>query len=730
MSALTDGTQAGTIPASPITPAPTTADTSTAPVNFNPLTGNAATAQIPPAAPAPQVAKPVTTTSSTPAEDHLTGIVIPAMNAANTAIADNNATPAKPEYVYNVPDGNGGFYSGPAANAPQPKPAAPAPTAEETAANTPDTGYKFAYSADGTKTQIPLTDTAVQHGLSDTNPTAGPIAPTTPVVASASLPSGTTYKQYSDGTYGTYDALGNYIGTGTQSAFQTAQAGASIMSSYEQIINGSFPLTANQQAQIQAAKDAAQKLINQQQTINANAQGATAILMNLRGLSGDTVGISTMQQTANAGAQKIADIQSQLASDIAKMTASFNSDNLTAVKDAYTAFAANSKALQDGIDKIHADTMAAAAAQEKTLNDQRTYDLNVAKFKQTGDQNAFDNAFKQEQEAFKEKMDKANLAVNQFKAGMMGGVGVGTGISQSAQMGASGAVDPASQSQVLAQISKTYGPMTATAIKGLADYSINPADWSSRATTKGGMSKSEAVALAKMVDPTYDDSQYTVRAAMKKNLTSGSYSQTITSANTLIQHLAKMKADMAALGNTGAFGSVLNPLKNLEMGVLGSGKLTAVQTDINAVASEASKVYKGVGSASEQEISDWKKTMNVNMSPDQQEKAIQSIVDLMAGKLTTLNDNYQGVMGSPLGTFAGGFQILTDRNAQTLKDMGIDPASVDPTYGNSPQDKMTSFYQASPQNASLVDSIVKAHPEYANDPAAIANLLTQNGISI
>lgn len=705
MAALTDGTKAGTIESSPVVPAPVAADTSTG--AGNPLTGQDATAKI-----------PTTTVSSKTASDYVTDKITPALANASTEIANNNqkmATalpPDDPTNKFNTATGQ--------ANSKYVDPNPPT----KTDTTSPNPGYKFAYDTGGNQSQIPIEDSAATYGLFDINPKAGP---TTKVSGSVTDTSSDTYKQFADGTYGMYDASGKYQGVASAQDFQNAQDATSLLSSLYQLANGSYPLTVDQQAQIVGLQATFKGLIDEQKVSNQNLTGGTTVAMNLYGMGNSIAGLGIIKGTVDSGLQKIADLNTKLVTAVAQMKAGFQKDNHDMIKSAYDEYNQAAKDKQAQLDKITKEASDAAAAVQDRKDKLRNYNLNVAQFQQTKDQNAFDNALKTEAQVFDEKYKTKTLALEQFKAGYGSNGGPpGSQSIPSAKITSTGAVDPASQKATLAQISQIYGPMTATAIKGLADYSMNPTDWSTRATKTGGMSREQAVTLAKTVDPNYDDSQFAVRKAMKENISSGSYSKTISAANTLIQHLSLLQSSFNSLGNTGSVATILNPLKNFGMGALGSGKTTAVQTAIDAVATEAATVYKG-GTPTEAEIASWKEKMNQNMSPNQMHTAVQTITDLMAGKLSTISDEYKGVMGTPLSAFAGGYQVLTDRNAETLKNLGIDPSTVDPTYADATatQQKaissLQSFNDANPENAKMLDEI---HTQYPGLSASeIANQL-------
>lgn len=261
----------------------------------------------------------------------------------------------------------------------------PQTSPEQQIADTPDTGYKFVYNpSSGDRTQIPLNESASAYGMVDNNPTVAPIKP---VLASADLPSGTSVKQYQDGTYGLYDVSGKYIGNATQTQFKNAQNGQDVLDKLNQAVNGNYPLTASQNAQIDSVKALYSNLIKEQEKANTNFTGGTTVAQNLYGIGNTQMGAGQIKGVVDAGVAKIADIQSRMNSDVAKMTMAFQEGNLSNLKDAYAAFSNNAKELQSNIDKTHDDVAsiikadkAQQAAQQLAIdNDINTLATDIAK---------------------------------------------------------------------------------------------------------------------------------------------------------------------------------------------------------------------------------------------------------------------------------------------------------------------------------------------------------------
>lgn len=385
MAALTDGTT---------TVDSTVNGASTAPTGFDPVTGTGTVAKIPnnvsTSAPA---ASPVSTVSSAPAATMVATKIAPTLNQASTDIATQNANRAASTaagYLYNTPvvgsNGQTTNYSGPQSglaayqasmgtaptpgtgtsttSTPPPAPSNGMTPAESAIVNTPDAGHQFYYDSQGNQVQLPV-GTAPPAGYTTTNPKAGP---STSVVNSVVDTVGNTYKQFSDGTYGIYDVAGNYQGATTQTGFTNAQSAASVMSSLQQVMNGTYPLTADQQAQIAGIQSQFAQLIQQQQTANANLTGGTTVAENLYGMGNSIAGLGEIKGTVDAGLAKIADLNSQMVSAVAQMRSGFQTDNLNMLKSAFDIYNTTATNRQNEIDKIQAAQAAVVKAAQDRQN--------------------------------------------------------------------------------------------------------------------------------------------------------------------------------------------------------------------------------------------------------------------------------------------------------------------------------------------------------------------------
>lgn len=397
MPSLTDGTQAGTIqgpspfaaPATDGSQVPTTApkvSASGTPASPNPVVAPTPAAPVPNATPTPIV-------SSQTATDHVQNTITPAMTSAEQAIADQNAARKASEangYVYNVKQPDGTYYSGlksamPAAPTPTSTTANAQTSAEQQLASQPEAGYRFVYNNQGASVQVPV-DTSTPSGYSDTNPNP-PAAPTAQPTSSITTDTGTRVDMLPGGNIALYDAAGNFTGYGTQQDVTNAQNNSSqyqrdqaisqsndTLTKIDAIANGSYPLTAGQQSQIDGLKAQYQALIDQQITANKNSQGATTLAENMYGMGNTLTGIGQISQVVSTGQQKVDDLNSKMNAAVAQMRTSFMKDDLTALQTAYTDYTNVVKDRQAAIDKLtsQVQTQAQQAAVDQAIGAQLT----------------------------------------------------------------------------------------------------------------------------------------------------------------------------------------------------------------------------------------------------------------------------------------------------------------------------------------------------------------------
>lgn len=202
-------------------------------------------------------------------------------------------------------------------------------------------------------------------------------------------------------------------------------------------------------------------------------------------------------------------------------------------------------------------------------------------------------------------------------------------------------------------------------VKKIANYEVDP----SKAISQRSGHREMIMQMVSAFDPTYDQSQYGSRSALRQDFTSGKGANTAKSINTIVRHLAQLNAASNKLDN-GSF-TPYNAVANAASGLTGSPEPTAYNTAKQAVINELATVFKNTG-ATDQEIKAWSDSFSAASSKKQQKQAIHAAIELMSGRMAALGEQWQAGMGKP-----SDFRILTDDSKAILKQLGADPSIID-----------------------------------------------------
>lgn len=160
------------------------------------------------------------------------------------------------------------------------------------------------------------------------------------------------------------------------------------------------------------------------------------------------------------------------------------------------------------------------------------------------------------------------------------------------------------------------------------------------------------------IDPTFDQGNYNARYKTRTDLTNpgGTGGKTIGALNTAIQHAGKLSDLIETLdnSNTPLVNAVVNPVKT----AFGSTKVTNFDTVAPQLAKEIERVWRGAGGTAG-EIHDLIETIGHNKGKQQQREALQQFVELAKGKLDSLEQQRDNVMGKTAGAT---IPILFDQN--------------------------------------------------------------------
>lgn len=218
-------------------------------------------------------------------------------------------------------------------------------------------------------------------------------------------------------------------------------------------------------------------------------------------------------------------------------------------------------------------------------------------------------------------------------------------------------------------------PSEAATVKGLANYTIPLTSLNRLPPAQ----KERLIQHAYAVDPDFDASQYQIRSDLKKSFTNGQNADNIKSLNTVISHIGDL-ANSSKLLNNGQSPMVNTPGNWINDRVLGQPQQTTFNQDKAAVASEMAKLFKGTGSPTEAGIKEMENAFNLNNSPAQFQKGIEEALKLMAGRAGALRDQYENGFKKPNDK-----AWLDPKSRAVLRQLGVDPGSLDPASGNSQQ---------------------------------------------
>lgn len=173
-------------------------------------------------------------------------------------------------------------------------------------------------------------------------------------------------------------------------------------------------------------------------------------------------------------------------------------------------------------------------------------------------------------------------------------------------------------------------------------------------------------------DPNFDTVNYSARAATRKDFTSGKSAQNITSFNTAIGHLNHLSHAIDDLNNSDY--TAVNAATNATAGVNAdrAKKLAALKTAGNAVASELAKAFKGTGSTSLQEVTEWHDLVDPNASPAALKQVVKTATNLLASRIDSVGQQYNKGMG----TTSDPLDLLTPESRKIWKDLNPDMDSI------------------------------------------------------
>lgn len=221
-------------------------------------------------------------------------------------------------------------------------------------------------------------------------------------------------------------------------------------------------------------------------------------------------------------------------------------------------------------------------------------------------------------------------------------------------------------------------PQQQALLQKVADYQMTPQE----AFGKAGGAKSMAMAALATDFPNYDSTHYAEKVATVKDYSPGGKDgQKYQSLNQLGSHLAEGDKLFSALGNTSFIPE--NQLVNYAKQITGNADINNASLAKAAISDETGRLMRGVG-MSDAESEKYAGALSNASSPAQFQGALNTIADLVGGRMKSLNFGYDQALGTP-GAAAQKFidpqtkAILVKHSPGLAKDLGVSaPVSSTP----------------------------------------------------
>jgi plasmid maintenance system killer protein len=171
-------------------------------------------------------------------------------------------------------------------------------------------------------------------------------------------------------------------------------------------------------------------------------------------------------------------------------------------------------------------------------------------------------------------------------------------------------------------------------VKGILEHRISPPGQN---TARG----QQLMQLVSQADPTFDAKEYKTQSGFQTSLSSGHLGKTLLATSTAIDHLSTLEKTAKALENNDT--RVINTVQNYFNKEFGGTKVTDFEAVKKIVGDEVNKaVIGGVGAvADRQEIA---KSLSSASSPAQLAGIVSKLKELMAGRVRSMEQQYNGVM--------------------------------------------------------------------------------------
>ena len=462
-----------------------------------------------------------------------------------------------------------------------------------------------------------------------------------------------------------------------QADYQTASKTA--MDTITNIQNGTTPLSAGEQAQVDGLKQQFQVFIDQHVLTNTGASGTANIRGYQQGAAeyDPTFQAKTIGSIVTAGQNKVADLNIKMASSVATLTQGFKDNNIKAIQNAWSMYQDASTKRTEALQKTIDSTQKAIkeANDAKIAADKVIYDKEEKEQK-----DMYDQVIKPIQDAAKEALK--NGAPKDVLAKINSALSVEEAVAASVGF----ANDPTSLSgQYSSYVSKQKltgkQPMSAGDFIAAQEYKKMYAAESIKASfakvDPSGLDKEQRNRIYALID------DYRKESKDIKTVLASSDQIEVLGKNSLSSNTESGTRAASQIGLIFSFMRMLDPTSTVREGEYATAQNTAGVTD--RVRNSYNKVVDG-SFLSDTQINGYVKT-GKDIAQDKRRK------------LETMNSEYDrqaALSGIPKGTITGSSTDSLKTEEQIVKTA---------------DDSIASFGGISPQNDTVVENLFKAFPK-------------------
>ena len=181
----------------------------------------------------------------------------------------------------------------------------------------------------------------------------------------------------------------------------------------------------------------------------------------------------------------------------------------------------------------------------------------------------------------------------------------------------------------------------------------------------GSPKKHNLLTAAKAFSPDFDIKEYEQKARMRYDFSNGARGKQVNNARTLINHLGQLSKMVDGLNNT--FSPLLNQgINYVESNLGGDSRYNTFDTVARAATTELAALLAGGNASVPQGTGrEFANFLNSGQSPAQIKEGIKSILNIAAGKVSSLQDEYSS-------TYRGKNRVpfFRDKEKQILQTIG------------------------------------------------------------